>query len=848
MAARFWVGGTGNWDASTTTNWSATSSGAGGASVPTSADDVTFDSGSGTAATVTITAAANANSITVNKSDLILIHNAGSTVAGAVTLTIGTLNTNGQTCNWGKLSSNNANVRTLTLGASVITLTINGNCLDFTNGTNFTFQAGTSSFISTGPGAAIASDLPAANFYDFTATGSGVFSVTGSQQGFHNFTRTAAPGVVSQLSQTNIICSNLLTLTGTSTNRLLVQGTVNVLGIQRTVTAAAVSLNYVDFVDIKGAGAATWSGTSLGDGQGNSSITFDSPLTLYRVGAAGNWSDSNWALTSGGATGQRIPLPQDSVFVDANASGAVSGNVARLGGNINFTGFTGNLSLSTTPNGIYGNLTLASGMTLGGVQSISLYGRGSQTLTSAGLTFTQQILINGPGGTYTLQDNFATSRNIINSLFVVTGTLNDGGKNVLVSGATGTASIAVGGGLVATGTWTFSGTTPGAQPTFAASSAATVTATSQTIIFSSATPNSLTFAGGGKSYGTLTYTVANSPGALIITGANTFANLNVGPGRTLTMPSGSANVINGNFNAVGAPNGSLYLPGASANYVTTPDSTALSITGDFTLLVRVAFNDWTPAVFQTLIGKWGAGINFSYNLGILAAGTLELSVSTNGTTQVDAISSVAPAIADGAALWVLASWRASDGRAQFFTASGALANPAASDFTQLGTDRSAVVANIFNSTGPVEVGSYANAGGGFGLGGNFYRGKIYNGVFSTAAFGGTVQLDADFTIKPVGANTFTELSSNAVTMSIVGPLAQVGDGRVALNASTPGSAATLTKTTGVVNDDYLTIQDSTANGGATWYAGSHSVNVSNNSGWVFTGLATGRGGFMPFFQ
>lgn len=41
--ARYWVGGTGYWDATTTTHWSATSGGAGGASVPTSTDDVIFD-------------------------------------------------------------------------------------------------------------------------------------------------------------------------------------------------------------------------------------------------------------------------------------------------------------------------------------------------------------------------------------------------------------------------------------------------------------------------------------------------------------------------------------------------------------------------------------------------------------------------------------------------------------------------------------------------------------------------------------------------------------------------------------------------------------------------------------
>ena len=47
MANRYWVGGTGSWDTSSTANWSDTSGGAGGASAPTSADDVFFNSNSG---------------------------------------------------------------------------------------------------------------------------------------------------------------------------------------------------------------------------------------------------------------------------------------------------------------------------------------------------------------------------------------------------------------------------------------------------------------------------------------------------------------------------------------------------------------------------------------------------------------------------------------------------------------------------------------------------------------------------------------------------------------------------------------------------------------------------------
>jgi len=47
MANRYWVGGTATWDGTAGTKWSTTSGGAGGAAVPTSADDVFFNAASG---------------------------------------------------------------------------------------------------------------------------------------------------------------------------------------------------------------------------------------------------------------------------------------------------------------------------------------------------------------------------------------------------------------------------------------------------------------------------------------------------------------------------------------------------------------------------------------------------------------------------------------------------------------------------------------------------------------------------------------------------------------------------------------------------------------------------------
>ncbi len=49
MADRYWVGGAGNWTSTNTANWSTTSGGAGGATVPTSIDSVFFDDNSGVA-------------------------------------------------------------------------------------------------------------------------------------------------------------------------------------------------------------------------------------------------------------------------------------------------------------------------------------------------------------------------------------------------------------------------------------------------------------------------------------------------------------------------------------------------------------------------------------------------------------------------------------------------------------------------------------------------------------------------------------------------------------------------------------------------------------------------------
>lgn len=86
--ARYWVGGTANWDATAGTKWATTSGGAGGAAVPTASDDVFFDANSG-AVTVTVTATSVGLSLTFTGFTGTFAGSSGITISGNVTLDAG---------------------------------------------------------------------------------------------------------------------------------------------------------------------------------------------------------------------------------------------------------------------------------------------------------------------------------------------------------------------------------------------------------------------------------------------------------------------------------------------------------------------------------------------------------------------------------------------------------------------------------------------------------------------------------------------------------------------------------------------------------------------------------------
>lgn len=197
MATRYWVGGSGTWDASSTANWATTSGGAPGASAPVAADTVIFDAGSGSG-TCTTANGSTCRNVTLNSSTLGLTLGANHTMAGTFTLTAGALALGPNTLTCAFFSSSNTNVRSISFETGNITVTGNsatvveiGNATNFTRTGNPTFNltyAGSTGTRAVTHGSTAGGTEANCVNYNITA-GSDVFGIgSGSFVGSFNFT------------------------------------------------------------------------------------------------------------------------------------------------------------------------------------------------------------------------------------------------------------------------------------------------------------------------------------------------------------------------------------------------------------------------------------------------------------------------------------------------------------------------------------------------------------------------------------------------------------------------------------------------------------------------------------
>lgn len=464
MATRYWVGGAGTWNASTTTNWSATSGGAGGASAPTSTDDVVLDTNSGTGAIPCVPGAVCQN-LTVTATQALILgdpaqpfYSAGLSVYGALSIVSG----GSFTINTGTLggipwtitfASNNTTKSFVTGGKALPICNFNGGSDVFnmgdaitsvyrfnlggatinTNNYNLTgsfymssgvFNAGSSTITLPGTGGGWSISNTTLNMGTSTITAGDNAGISdNSSTTYYNIIFTGDSNTITY----NITCTNLtvskflrfektayvnttnITVTGTFTANGSNPYRITISGCGTTITAATVSMSYVNFWKVTGAGAGSWTGTSIGDMGGNSGITFTTPKTVYAVSAGSpNWGDNIWSTSSGGSVSTaNFPLPQDTAIIN-NSSCASGGEVVFLG--INKTGTYSNVNYSTrtnpitlTPGGITsggnitgrfnGTLTLSSAVTVGNWAGLEF--AGNCTFNSAGVSIPNAMTNSG---------------------------------------------------------------------------------------------------------------------------------------------------------------------------------------------------------------------------------------------------------------------------------------------------------------------------------------------------------------------------------------------------------------------------------------------------------------------
>lgn len=574
MANRYWVGGTGTWDASDTTHWSASSGGAGGSSVPGASDDVIFNGSSG------------GGTVTVNTNFSVL-----SVTMGAFTGTL-TFATNNNSPTMQTFSGTGTGTRTLSLGSGTFFLTgSNTTIWDFANGTNLTFNAGTAVvkctysggtgsrtlrnqgtsatnlWISAGTDSIILTSTYTAVNLDFTGF-AGTLTNTSIRVG-GNLTMGSSMTVTSGSSDITFInagASNTITSNGVAMNIPLVfNSTGSTWTLQDDLSLSGASARSVTLT----AGTLAISSKTLtcdsflGSGTGVRSLSTGTGTIVLTGSAETVWTTStstNMTITGtgtvkctySGSTGSRFVITGNNtdvripnLWISAGTDTFTTNNVFVVG-NLDFTGFTGTWTSNTT--GVFnvaGNLTLQSSMTvtISSSSILILATDTSQTITSNGVSIGRIVRVGG-GGTVNLADAFTIGAGF--SLQITNGILTTNGYSVTAPSITSTSGANT--KMVNLGASTVTLTDTGTVWNMTTGTNVTVNAGTSTIVMNNATASSKTFAGGNFTYYNLQLSGAGT-GTFIIgtsTGTTTFNAISVlNPPHTVQVFAGKTLAMTG---------------------------------------------------------------------------------------------------------------------------------------------------------------------------------------------------------------------------------------------------------------------------------------------------------------
>jgi len=518
-------------------------------------------------------------------------------------------------------------------------------------------------------------------------------------------------------------------------------------------------------------------------------------VTTGTTGGTGNWSDTqNWSTSSGGAAGASVPGILDSARYDGNSgTGTATLDINPTVQSLSFaptTSFAGTFAFGTN------TVTLNSTGTV-------FVGSTSMTVTGNG---TPQVILTEtiPSATArTISPGAVTEANSIS--FRITGstgalTLGTGSYRDL-DFTDGTNPTGYGGAL--------GGNSPTVYGDFKASTNMTQTSTNNGVTFSATS-------------GTKTITTA----AVVFDRPFTFNgvggtwqlqdSLTSGATRTCTLTNGTLDLndnslTTGIFSSSNANARTLAFFNTGVIFLTSASATA-----DVTVFNTSNSTNFTVTGTSKQVILSGAPTSF--------VRSVLTGLVSSGGTQANAVN-----------VYV---YNGSD-TINFGTSN--------SVFLDLALGFGGFTGNLSANVSPIIYANFSFSGGGTIPGGanawsfksttsgnNFDSTAVVNNPIIFDGIGGEWDIDNGPTVN--GAVTLTNGTLKIATgfPFTVGSFVTSGTNQKFLKSQTPGTQATISDASGTNSVSYLTIQDSNATGGATFYAaGPTNVDAGNNTGWIF---------------
>jgi hypothetical protein len=629
------------------------------------------------------------------------------------------------------------------------------------------------------------------NNLNLTSTGTtGGMTIGGGTTGTGNITINSGSSSGTVTLQTNSINNTgTITNTGVSTGTTTITSVIgsSVTGVIQSSSSATLTLS----------GANTFSGgldIKMGNVIANIS---NSGTTSGAAGPSGN------AITLGDASGASANLVATSVTVSnpVNCASGAAGSLSITNSvTTNAPTFSGPISLNGN------NLTISKiGTTAAFTVSGGVTGSGNLTLNNAGTSSTMSI---------------------------ITNSLNNSGTITTTGVSTGTITISGGIGSNVTALYQTS-----------SSSGSPVTVNSFITVNSGGTTlendgsAQMTISGGVNGTGNLTIknNVAISQNINIITGSinNTGTVTNSGSGIAGNSVTVAA-VIGSNVTGVIENGASQLVLSSSSNTYTGTTTVTSGVLVAQNVVVSGGASGLGNATSAIILGSASTSGALFYN-GLSATFTRGFTVNAGGgeidfNTGAQTFTIGTNAISASGSL-TFGGGQAITVNSNITGSSDSLTITGSTPVTLAGTNT--FTAGVTISSGTLSLTGTLNDGGNFTNSGTFTANtSTVDFTTGTHTVTGTNTF-YNLTLDP--SNTITFPSATTQTIGNTFSCTGTSGNTITINASTPTSAATLSKSSGTVSCDYLSLTDSTASGGATWNGGSHSTAVSNVTGW--TGFA-----------